>query len=108
MARFVFVVNTNPVEGREDEYNDWYSNRHLADVLALPGVVSARRFAIADTEAAPAPPSFKYLALYEVEADDPRGFFDQMIARAGTDRLPISPALSSTASAVLWKELKSD
>ena len=107
MARFVFVVNTNPVEGREDEYNDWYSNRHLADVLAVPGVVSARRFAIADTQVAAAPPSFKYLALYEVEADDPREFFDQMNARAGTDQLPISPALSSTASAVLWKELKS-
>ena len=44
----------------------------------------------------------------EVEADDPREFFDQMNARAGTDQLPISPALSSTASAVLWKELKSD
>jgi hypothetical protein len=24
------IVFTSPVEGREDEYNDWYDNTHLA------------------------------------------------------------------------------
>jgi hypothetical protein len=27
-----FLVFTNPVEGREDEYNEWYDNVHLGDV----------------------------------------------------------------------------
>ena len=35
MAKLWLVVLTNPVEGREDEYNEWYSGRHLEDVLAV-------------------------------------------------------------------------
>jgi hypothetical protein len=29
MAKHVFVVFTNPVEGKDVAYNDWYDNRHL-------------------------------------------------------------------------------
>ena len=107
MARYLFVVNTNPAEGREQEYNDWYSNRHLADLRALPGVVSARRFILNDTQLADVPRPFKYLALYEVETDDVQDFVGQLISRSGTESMPISTALSRTASAILWKELKS-
>lgn len=44
------VVYSNPVEGREQEYNDWYSNQHLNDLLAIPGVISARRFKLSGTQ----------------------------------------------------------
>lgn len=43
MSRHVFAVLTNPVEGREPEFNAWY-DRHLHDILRLPGLVSAQRF----------------------------------------------------------------
>src|SRR3546814_7682746 len=46
MKEYVYVVRSNPVTGREDEYNRWYSERHLADVMAVPGFVSARRYRI--------------------------------------------------------------
>ncbi len=39
MPHYAYVVHSNPVAGREDEYNDWYSNRHLADVVAVPGAL---------------------------------------------------------------------
>jgi hypothetical protein len=108
VARYLFVVSSNPAEGREQEYNDWYSNRHLADLRALPGVVSARRFVLCDTQMADVPQHFKYLALYEVETDDLRDFIGQLRSRSGTESMPISTALSSTVSAILWKELNSD
>ena len=41
-SRHVFAVLTNPVEGREDEFNAWY-DRHLHDILRLTGLVSAFR-----------------------------------------------------------------
>jgi hypothetical protein len=69
MARHTFVVFTNPAEGRESEYNDWYDNTHLSDVLQVEGFVAAQRFKLADTD----PPQeypHRYLALYEVESDD--------------------------------------
>jgi hypothetical protein len=69
MARHTFVVFTNAVEGQEDEYNEWYNNRHLTDVLAVEGFVAAQRFRLSEMN----PPQefpHRYLALYEVESDD--------------------------------------
>ena len=69
MARHHFVVLSNPVTGREDEYNDWYSNQHLDDVLQVPGFVAAQRFRLAAMN--PAQESlYGYLCIYEVESDD--------------------------------------
>jgi len=36
LARYVFAVHSNPVEGREQEYNDWYSNRISTTCLLAP------------------------------------------------------------------------
>ena len=61
------LVQSGPSDpAREDEYNDWYSNRHLADVIALDGFQSAQRFTLADPDRAKDAP-YKYLALYEAE-----------------------------------------
>ena len=43
MGRHVLVVYTNPVEGEEDEYNKWYDETHLPDIVDVPGVVSGSR-----------------------------------------------------------------
>ena len=32
MAQHALFVFTDPVEGKEEEYNDWYNNVHLAEV----------------------------------------------------------------------------
>ncbi len=105
MARYVLVVYTNPVEGREQEYNDWYDKRHLADLRALPGVVAARRFTLAQAQVAEAPQAYRYLALYEIETEDEQDWIRSLTARAGTEQMPISEALSKTLSGVLWKAL---
>jgi hypothetical protein len=108
VARHLFVVNTNPVEGREQEYNEWYTTRHIADLLALPGVISARRFVLSDAQLTDKAHPFKYLALYEIETDDVQDFVARLISRSGTEAMPISSALSLTNSAVIWKELPGD
>jgi len=107
MGRYVFAVHSNPVEGREQEYNDWYSNRHLDDLLACPGVIAARRLTLADLQVRDGPQPFKYLALYEIEADDPQGFIDELFARIGTGRMPRTTALGDV-SPVLWKVLQNE
>ena len=66
--KHIVAVLTEPTEGREAEFNDYYENLHLDEVLASTGWKSAQRFALTDQvgQACPLP----YLALYEVEADD--------------------------------------
>jgi hypothetical protein len=89
MAKYVYVVLTNPVEGKEDAYNDWYDNTHLADVLRL-GFSSAKRFRLANIQQNT---DYKYLAVYEIETDDINGVSSAMIKAAGTPALPLSDAL---------------
>lgn len=67
MARSVLVVYTRPVEGREQEFEEWYSNVHLPEVVALEGFVAARRFAAVPDPAHDQPAPLPFLAIYEVE-----------------------------------------
>ena len=99
MARHVLAVLSNPTDGNDDEYNAWYDDTHLADVLTVPGFVAARRFALA----APVPgqdgPAQRYLAIYEVESDDLPGAIHALI-QAGA-RMDISPTYDLN-STVMW------
>lgn len=103
MKKFKLLVLTNPKEGRDQEYNDWYTNRHLADVVAVPGFVSAQRFKLTD------PMGFKhdhrYLAIYEIESDDPKKVMDEMMSRSGTPAMVLSEALDlEGATIALYEE----
>lgn len=69
MEKYIIAVYSNPTEGNEDAYNQWYSDTHLAEVLQVPGFVAAQRFRV-DADQAPEPPKLKYLAIYEIEADE--------------------------------------
>jgi hypothetical protein len=64
----VLIVLTNPGSPEaEAAYNDWYTNEHVPDALAVPGYVAATRY-----EAFPSWISIpqRYLTIYELEVDD--------------------------------------
>ncbi|BBZ78772.1 hypothetical protein MANY_41090 [Mycolicibacterium anyangense] len=76
MAKNLFLVLTNPIEGQDDAFNEWYDSRHVPEVLALPGVVAAQRYVISEVKVAeeelPAPlppPSHRYLVVYELDRE---------------------------------------
>jgi len=99
MARYTFVVLTNPIEGQDSSFNDWYDNIHLGDVLSVPGIVSAQRFRACNKNGMA---GCRYLALYEIESDDPRATVADMRARG----FPVSDAMDrSTVSAVLFESV---
>ena len=56
---------------REDEFNEWYDNMHLPDMLETPGMIRASRWVSAQPESNQ---RRKYLALYELETDDVEAF----------------------------------
>ena len=101
MGRYVYVVMTNPAEGREREYNTWYDEIHLRDVCSAPGFIGARRFRLVDGHS-----QHRYLALYEMETDDPQRDLAALSALAGTDRMRMSDALDlERASATLVEQI---
>jgi hypothetical protein len=79
MPKFKMIALTNPVEGREEEYNDWYQNVHLPEIVSYKGMVSARRYKVAAPLQAPV--SYGYLAIYDIDTDDLGG----MLQRIGGD-----------------------
>jgi|SRR5690348_12328793 hypothetical protein len=95
MPRYIGIAMTNPVEGREQEFNEWYDNQHIPDVLAIPGNVSAQRFKAADSQLPNRSSPYRYLAVYEVEVDDLKNLITATVERGGT------PAMSRSDS-VAW------
>jgi hypothetical protein len=97
MARHQLLAFTNPVAGREADFNCWYDERHVPDLLAVPGFVSAQRFALTDATGQ-GRPGWSYLALYELETDDPDALMAEVRCRLGTDAMPVSDTLDSTTA----------
>jgi hypothetical protein len=69
MQRHIMLVESNAVEGRDDEFHEWYDEEHLPAVLEIDGFEAARRFVGAPNSHGDHPPR-RFLALYEIETDD--------------------------------------
>lgn len=69
----LYLVFSNPVDdSREQEFNDWYDNVHVREVVATPGMVSAQRYKLRETEMsrlAGTPATHRYLVVYEMNED---------------------------------------
>ncbi|MET0728667.1 MAG: hypothetical protein ABWZ76_10270 [Acidimicrobiales bacterium] len=51
MTDAILAVYANPADPtREDEFNAWYTDVHIPEVLALDGVVGATRYQLADAQ----------------------------------------------------------
>jgi hypothetical protein len=91
MSRYIYVVLSNAVEGREEDFNEWY-DEHLEYMWEIEGFVAAQRFL------APQPdPSGgltqRYLTLYEVETDDLAKVHAAMTEKVNTGEMVVSDAL---------------
>jgi hypothetical protein len=93
--RGILLVMSDATPGDDDAYNAWYDDIHLADVLNVPGFVAARRFAALPSVHGELP-SARYLAIYEIDADDLDAVQRALsVAAKGMD---ISPALDRSTT----------
>lgn len=67
MPKGVMLVQSAPSDpAREDEYNVWYADTHIPQVLDVPGITGARRYKLhSDSGDGPT-----YLAVYDLDAYD--------------------------------------
>lgn len=93
MSKHLLIVLTNPVDGREAEFNEWYTNRHLDDVLRIPGIVAAQRYALSPVQPMASPLPWTYFALYEIETNDLKATIQSLGDRSGTTLMPLSDAM---------------
>ncbi|HEY2089688.1 MAG TPA: hypothetical protein VGH54_27165 [Mycobacterium sp.] len=106
MPKAVLIVYTNPISPERDyDFNHWYDEIHLPEVLAADGFVAASRYRVSDAQAkGVATPAHRYASVYEVDTADLQGALDALL-RSARD-LDMGDSLDlSTASAVLWEEI---
>jgi hypothetical protein len=108
MSKQIFMVFTNPVPGQEKEFNDWYDDVHLDDVLKVPGIVSAARYKLGPVQRQEPPYKFQYVALYEIDTDDVASVVAELKRRGGTDEMPLSPALANEIKSFIFVPMKSE
>lgn len=103
MPSYKLVIMSNPVPDREDDYNDWYQNIHLGQLMTLPGFKSAQRFrrvrSLVEGE------TQSYLAVYELETDDIDAVLAGLRAAAERKELTMSDTLDlANIHAVVYEE----
>jgi hypothetical protein len=99
--RTLMLVFTDPVPGKQAEFDEWYEHTHLPELLALPGFIGAQRWSrtAGGGFGLPGCPQGN-LAVYELDGDGEKALASMREAQtAGT--LHISDALDLTG-AVLW------
>ena len=102
MSKHLFVVFTNAVEGKEDEFNDWYTNTHLPDLVDVPGCEAAQRFELSHTQRMEAPHPWKYMSIYEIDNDNIQGFMDALNGRRGTDKLVMTDTIAAGTTSFFY------
>lgn len=94
MIEAILVVFTNPTEGRDDDFNDWYTHIHTRDAMRFRGSIAQQRFVLSDDQVQDfAGGRFyaKYLALYEVF--DAERFVQEHVDNALTTRMVVEDSI---------------
>lgn len=76
----IILALTNSVAGREAEFNKWYDEVHVRDLVAVPGINEAQRFGVVSSNDLPRSP-FDYLTIYRTEIT-----LDQVFANMAATR----------------------
>jgi len=93
MPKAIMFVQSRPsTPARDDEYNDWYTNTHLPEVLDIPGITAARRFKASDV-APPPDGSHEYCAVYELDCDDLGAIMPALGERFADGRMHMSDSM---------------
>lgn len=107
MARALLVVFSNPTsDDVESEFNDWYSDAHLQDVVAIPGITAAQRFRLVNLEVSQDVPfpDHRYLAIYEADYENLEEVTKELQERGGTEAMPNSTAIDLPGVRCFWWE----
>ncbi len=69
MARSILLVFTNATDGNDEEFNRWYDEIHMKEVIETPGFVGCERFELGEGQMDSEERKHRYLAIYDIEGD---------------------------------------
>ena len=96
MAKYLMAVHSNAKPGRDEDYMHWYENTHLEEICSIPGVKSGRVFEA--IPASPVKPTATYLALYDLELDDPTTVLAEIRRMGQSGQMSSTDAVDSASA----------
>lgn len=94
MARAVLLAWSNPVEGREAEFQDWYDNTHIPELRALaPSMTTVNRYRLADVGQDSSEKVHRFLTVYELDTTDVASVMGAIDQGASAGKLHMSSTL---------------
>ena len=101
MSRYIMTVRSNPVAGREAEFNEWYDRHHVPDLLKTPTLIAAQRYRLAPVELPEYPgyvkPRHSYMVVYEIETESLEKTRDLLWSPDNIARIRPSDAFDSSS-----------
>lgn len=95
--RWLLAVLTDVVDPlRETEFNEWYNEIHLPDIMQMPGFIRATRYENTDPDVGPG----KFLAAYEIESGDIEKTLAELLKRV--NKLRKQGRISDSLVDVSW------
>ena len=67
MPRYRMIMLSQAQAGREEEFERWYDETHIPEMLQVPGFLAAQRFRTAMNVVGKTP--YPFCTIYELEAD---------------------------------------
>ena len=91
--RHLLQVSSRAMPGRDADYDRWYTEVHVWDVLALPGFLSCERFR---RTVVGGNGESDFVAIYEVETDDPAALLQSLFEAA--PKMQMTDAIDATSA----------
>jgi hypothetical protein len=94
--RYSMLVFSNPTEGLEKEYLDWYAGQHIHDLLRIPGFIGCKFYQLSDVQLSEGERKYRYMMIWDIETDDIDSVVKDVKERMSDGRTVFSPAFDTT------------
>ena len=102
--KYKLVVFTNAVEGKDREFNDWYQNTHLQQIVSIKSFKQAQRFRFHANIVPGSGDTSRYMAVYDIETDDIGASLAAMNELAASGRMPLPDSMGQPIIGAVYEE----
>ncbi|WP_342433433.1 hypothetical protein [Neobacillus sp. FSL H8-0543] len=100
--QYSMLVFSNPTEGLEEEYLEWYAGQHIHDLLRIPGYVGCKFFKLADIQLSDVEQKYSYMIIWDFETDDFPSVVKDISERMKDGRTVFIPAFDTAYFDNTW------
>lgn len=92
---YSMLVFSNPIDGLEKEYLDWYAGQHIHDLLRIPGYVGCKFYELSEKQLSVGEQRYKYMIIWDIETDDIDSVMKEIKERMNDGRTVFIPAFDT-------------